>query len=199
MTRKLLLGSNNSHKRDEIRKVLAGLDISIVTPREAGVEKEPEENGTTFLENAVAKALYYAKESGLLTLADDSGLEVDALDGRPGVWSARYAGEDASDSDNLLKLLDELKDVPDNRRSARFQCVVAVADREGLLADAAGACSGFIIREPRGTSGFGYDPVFLYPPEGRTFAELSEGIKNRVSHRAAALQAIREKLVSLIG
>ncbi len=199
MTRKLLLGSNNQHKMEEIRKILAGLDIDIVTPKEVGVQDEPEETGDTFLENATTKALYYAGQSGLLTLADDSGLSVDALDGRPGVRSARYAGTNASDGDNVHKLLCELNDVPDSRRTARFQCVMVVANPDGVLAKASGACSGVIIRESRGTSGFGYDPVFLYPPEGKTFAEIASELKNRVSHRAMALLAIREKIEALLG
>jgi len=197
MTRKLLIGSNNVKKRAEIEKILHDCDFEVVTPQELAIAEEPEETGATFLENAEIKARFYALESGCLTLADDSGLSVDALGGAPGVRSARYAGEDATDEENCSKLLAALTAVADADRTARFQCAVVVADPDGVLATAHGHCEGLIMKERAGESGFGYDPLFLYPPEGITFAQLEPAIKNRVSHRGRALEKIRGFLEKL--
>jgi XTP/dITP diphosphohydrolase len=159
-----------------------------------------DESGDTFEENACIKALAYAQASGLLTLADDSGLEVDALDGAPGVHSARYAGPQAGDVDRYRKLLDALADVPEEQRSARFRCVVALAQPDGTVYTADGACEGKIGFAPRGEHGFGYDPVFIVEGSGgQTMAELSPDLKNRISHRARAVAAARAVLVDLLG
>jgi XTP/dITP diphosphohydrolase len=197
MTRKLLVGSNNLKKRKEIGKILHNCDFEIVTPQELAILEEPEESGATFMENAEIKALYYAGESGLLTLADDSGLSVDALGGAPGVRSSRYAAENATDDENCSKLLEALAAVADPDRTARFQCAVVVAEPGVVLARAQGRCEGLILRQRAGESGFGYDPLFLYPPEGITFAQLGPEIKNRVSHRGQALEKIHGFLEKL--
>jgi XTP/dITP diphosphohydrolase len=203
MTRKLLVGSNNIKKRNEIRRILGDLGFEILTPQEAAggadgnsaeLLTEPEETGETFIENATIKALHYAAASGMLTIADDSGLSVDALGGLPGVRSSRYAGENATDEENCAKLLEAMRDVPDAERTARFQCAVVVAGPEGVLAEALGTCRGIIMREKAGEGGFGYDPLFYYPPEERTFAQLAPEVKNRVSHRGDALRRIRRAL-----
>ncbi len=191
MTRKLLIGSNNVKKREEIGKILHDCDFEIVTPQELSIVEEPEETGATFMENAEIKARYYASESGFLTLADDSGLSVDALGGAPGVRSSRYAGEDATDDENCNKLLEELATVADPDRTARFQCAIVVVEPDAVLATALGKCEGHILRRRAGENGFGYDPLFLYPPKGITFAQLGPEIKNRVSHRGRALEKIR--------
>jgi XTP/dITP diphosphohydrolase len=153
-----------------------------------------EESGVTFEENARLKALSYSAHAGELTLADDSGLEVEALGGEPGVRSARYAGEGASDSQRVSYLLSRLEDIPWERRAARFRCVIAVATPAGQVEFSYGECRGFITLEPRGTGGFGYDPVFYLPEYGLTVAELPPEVKNRVSHRARAAAGVREAL-----
>jgi len=194
---KLLLGSNNRKKREEIATLLAGQNIQIVIPSEIGKFEEPIEDGITFEENAKIKAIYYSKATGLITLADDSGLIVDALGDLPGVHSARFAGEDATDSDNCAKLLAGLKGVPSQAKTARFVCTVVVADKEKILGISEGACEGLIIDEMRGDNGFGYDPMFYYSPEKKTFAELDSEVKNKVSHRAGALAGILHVLQKL--
>jgi len=148
----------------------------------------PEENGTTFLENALLKARYAAHVTGIATLADDSGLEVEALDGNPGVLSARFDGSDADDARNNLKLLRELTGVPPSRRLARFVCCLAYCSPAGECVTFDGQLSGFILEAPRGNAGFGYDPLFLVPEFGKTLAELPISIKNRISHRSNAYQ-----------
>lgn len=166
---------------------------------------EPEEDEPTFFGNARLKARYYSKQSGLWTLADDSGLEVDALSGAPGVHSARYAGLPSAagraviDAANNRKLILALAGVPAERRSARFRCALALADGERILAEAAGAIEGVIVDEPRGANGFGYDPHFFVPELGRTTAELSPTEKNAVSHRGRALAAMSATLAGLVG
>lgn len=167
--------------------------------------EEPDENGATFLENAVLKARYYSRASGLWTLADDSGLEVDALGNEPGVRSARFAeapqgaSRDQRDRANNRKLIECLLGVPPERRIARYRCVLALADGDRILATTEGTLEGRIIDEPRGSGGFGYDPHFLLPELGRTTAELSAEHKNRISHRGVALRALRKKLADLLG
>lgn len=192
---RVVLASSNPGKLRELTALLAPLGFELVLQSALGIETPPE-TGETFTDNALLKARYAARHAGLPALADDSGIEVDALGGRPGVHSARYAGEKATDQENLLKLLDELRDVPDEQRTARYQCVIAFVrsadDAESLIARA--SWEGRIIREPRGSRGFGYDPVFV--PEGLTLtaAELEPQEKNRLSHRGKALQ----QLVSLL-
>ena len=158
---------------------------------------EPEESGRTFEENALIKARAVSRYTGRTALADDSGLEVDALDGAPGVRSARYAGDHASDGENLRRLLYALERVDEAGRAARFRCVVAVVAPDGGAWTAEGVCEGGILKEPRGESGFGYDPVFVPAGYDKTFAELDAGVKNRISHRAMALRRIAKVLNDL--
>jgi len=188
---KLLVATNNPGKVREYEELLVGLPLEVTFPAQEGIALEVEEVGATFEENARLKASAYARASGLLTLADDSGLEVDALGGAPGVWSARYAGAGASDASRYQKLLEALADVPEGRRAARFRCVVALAWPDGTVRTAEGRCEGQIGWAPRGEHGFGYDPVFIVDGfGGLTMAELAPEVKNRISHRARAVQAL---------
>jgi XTP/dITP diphosphohydrolase len=185
MTR-LLLATTNRGKAAEYQSLLKGLDLELVTLDQVGISQEAPENYATFEENARSKAGFYAALSGLLTLADDSGLEVDALGGEPGVRSSRYAGDNATDADRVAFLLNKLKGIPCEKRSARFRCVIAVAERSGKMYTVEGECRGCIAMEPRGESGFGYDPVFYLPEYGKTIAEVAPEIKNEISHRGRA-------------
>ena len=188
---KLLIATRNPGKAREYRELLCSLPLQVISSDEAGLDLQVEETGQTFPENALLKARRYAEASGMLTLADDSGLEVDALGGAPGVWSARYAGPGAGDADRYQKLLNALAGVPDGRRTARFRCVVALAWPDGAIRTAEGRCEGQIGWAPRGEHGFGYDPVFIVDGlGGQTMAELPPEIKNRISHRARAVQAM---------
>jgi len=188
---KLLVATNNPGKVREFEELLVGLPFEVTFPAREGIALEVEESGATFEDNARLKALAFARASGLPTLADDSGLEVDALGGAPGVWSARYAGPGAGDADRYQKLLNALAAVPDVRRTARFRCVVALAWPDGAVRTAEGRCEGQIGWAPRGEHGFGYDPVFIVDGfGGQTMAELPPEIKNRISHRARAVQAM---------
>ena len=198
---KLLVGTNNPGKVREYEELLADLPetLEVTFLTREGLTLEVEESGETFEENARIKALAYAQASGLISLADDSGLEVDALGGAPGVHSARYAGPAISDADRYRKLLDALADVPAGQRSARFRCVVALALPDGTVHTADGFCEGEIGFAPRGEHGFGYDPVFVAKGHGgRTMAELTPDVKNEISHRARALLAIQPVLRALI-
>lgn len=183
---KLLLATTNRGKAAEYHILLKGLDFEMVTPDKVGIQQEAEENYLTFAENARAKAVFYADLSGLLTLADDSGLEVEALGGEPGVRSSRYAGNNATDEDRVNFLLSKLKDVPYEKRQAKFTCVIAIAEPGGRVYLAEGECQGMIALEPRGDNGFGYDPIFYLPQYGKTLAELSPELKNQISHRGQA-------------
>lgn len=194
----LLIATHNPGKVREYRALLADLPLKVVHLDEAGITFDVEENGTTFAENARLKARAYAAASGLLTWADDSGLEVDALDGAPGVYSARYAGPDATDEDRYRKLLRELDARPDAPRSARFHCVVALVSPAGAEYTVDGTCEGEIIDTPRGTHGFGYDPVFFLPGMEMTMAELAPHEKNRISHRGRAAAAAKSILAELL-
>jgi XTP/dITP diphosphohydrolase len=201
---KLLIATNNPGKvreYEEMLQDLPGIEITFPAQEELGLEVE--ESGGTFEENARLKAMAYTRASGLPTLADDSGLQVDALDGAPGVRSARYAGPGASDANRYRKLLAELAGVPAGRRSARFRCVVALALPRGTVHTAEGTCEGQIGLAPRGEFGFGYDPIFIVDGQGgRTMAELEPEVKNRISHRARAIQAMLpdlKRLLSLSG
>jgi len=196
---KLLIATHNPGKVLEYEELLADLDLEITFPAREGLDLDVVESGKTFEENARLKALAYARASGLLTLADDSGLEVDALGGAPGVRSARYAGPQASDADRYRQLLAALADVPAGQRAARFRCVVALAQPDGALLTADGECEGEIGFEPRGEHGFGYDPVFVVQGYGgQTMAELAPDVKNRISHRARAVLAARPLLQKLL-
>ncbi len=185
MKMKVLLASNNGHKIKEIKEILGDF-FDVVSLREAGVESDPEETGDTFEENARIKAVAGMKASGMPCIADDSGLEVFALDGLPGVMSARYAGGHGDDSANNEKLLRELENTSD--RSARYVCVICMAFPNGHEIVARGECRGTILKEARGEGGFGYDPLFFFPQFGKTFAEITAEEKNEVSHRKAALR-----------
>ena len=193
---RLLLATNNQGKVREYRSLLRGIPYQIVTLADAGITTDVAETGSTFEANARLKATVLAAESRLLTLADDSGLEVDALGGEPGVLSARYAGENASDSDRLNYLLNKLKGVPERERTARFRCVIAIASPDSRVEVCSGACRGIIATAPRGYNGFGYDPVFCVPELGKTIAELPPEEKNRISHRARAAEKARELLLA---
>ena len=191
---RLLLATNNAGKVAEYRQLLDGCGWELVTPADIGLHLQVEESGQTYGENATMKAVHFAQASGLLTLADDSGLEVDALNGRPGVMSARYAGPDRTDGERVDALLAELSDVPDEQRSARFRCVIAIADPAGRVELVEGAVEGRIAHAPRGDNGFGYDPVFLLPERGLTAAELPSDEKNAISHRGVAARKARAVL-----
>jgi len=193
----LLLASQNVGKLGEMRLLVEGLPYRVVGPREIGILDSPEETGTSFLENATLKALHYARRSGLLTVADDSGLSVEALEGGPGLFSSRFGGEQASDLERNFLLLEKLKGVPRERRGARFTSAVAVAMGERLLFQAQESVEGLIAEEMRGTNGFGYDPLFFYPPFGRTFGEVPRAEKDHVSHRGKSFARLREFLSRL--
>jgi len=191
---KLLLATGNPGKVREYRTLLSGISFELVTLQEAGINIVVEETGCTFEENARLKAVTLAKQSHLITLADDSGLEVDALGGEPGVMSARYAGENASDTDRVNFLLEKMTGIPWDKRTARFKCVIAIATPAGDVALCNGECHGFISFEPKGDNGFGYDPLFYFPELGKTIAELTTEGKDRISHRARASMKVPEIL-----
>jgi XTP/dITP diphosphohydrolase len=195
--RKLLLATTNKGKAREYQALFKGIPFEIVTLSDAGIITEVDETGNSFEENAALKATTLAKESGLLTLADDSGLEVDALGGEPGSLSHRYAGEGASDAERISYLLSKLKDVPEKERTAQFRCVIAIATPQGKVTLCSGICRGVITTALKGNQGFGYDPVFYLPELGKTMAELTLEEKNRVSHRARAAEKARERLEGL--
>jgi XTP/dITP diphosphohydrolase len=202
---KVVVATRNKGKLREIIPLLAGapllahLELELRTIDELAPEAELREDGVTFVENALAKARQAARATGLPAIADDSGLEVDALDGAPGVYSARYAGPGADDDSNNAKLLDALRGVPPARRTARFRCVAVFVDpTRGLELTCDGACEGEVLEAPRGQEGFGYDPLFLVPTAGRTMAELPLEQKNRLSHRSAAFRALADALGSAL-
>jgi XTP/dITP diphosphohydrolase len=189
--RRLLVATHNKGKVAEYADILGDLAIEWLTLDAAGVANDVAETGATFRDNAVLKAVAYARQTGLLTLADDSGLEVDELDGEPGVYTARYGGPGLSAADRYRLLLRNLGDTPPERRTARFRCVVALAGPDGeLLGTADGVCEGIISTAPAGEGGFGYDPVFYLPERGLTMAQLDAAEKHRISHRGRAAAAI---------
>lgn len=189
---KIVLATNNSHKVSEFKSCFAahGMDVELVTIRETGFSGEIIENADTFEGNAYIKAKTLCDYTGLIAIADDSGLSVDCLDGAPGVYSARYAGEEADDEANNTKLLTELRKHPDEKHTARFVCVICVCRPDGRTLYVSGESVGEIIDEYRGDGRFGYDPIFYYPPLDKTFAEMSENEKNAVSHRGAAIEKL---------
>lgn len=200
---RILLASSNKGKIVEIQAVLADLPLELILPEEIGLRLEVAETGSSYAENAALKARAYQQASGMIALADDSGLEVEALNGAPGLHSARFSPKPgARDADRRAYLLEKLRGVPVPPGSpgwpARFRCVVAIADLQGEVHIAEGSCPGFIITEERGVHGFGYDPLFYIPKYGGTMAELGPEIKNRISHRARALQAARPILEKLL-
>ncbi len=193
--KKLVVASSNPGKLRELSQLFDGLDYQLYPQSEFGVVEVPE-TGTTFVENAIIKARNAAQQTGLAAIADDSGIEVDALDGEPGVYSARFAGADASDETNNALLVQKLRGVPEQQRSARYRAVIVymrnAADPSPLICE--GSWEGSIILEPRGTGGFGYDPYFYLAAQGCTSAELSAELKNQLSHRGQALRELLEKL-----
>jgi len=191
---KLLLATFNRGKIKEYRLLLDDLGYEITTLAQEGITKVITESQNSYEQNARLKAIAYAKSSHLLTLADDSGLEVDALNGEPGVRSARFAGEAATDADRVSFLLARLDNVPWEKRTARFKCLVAIATPAGQCHTCCGECPGIIALEPKGRNGFGYDPIFFLPKQGKTMAQLSLKLKNQISHRARASQKARQVL-----
>lgn len=196
MLKRVIIATNNAHKVTEIRDTFASLGWECLSLKEAGVDSDPEETGKTFLENARIKARAAHELSGCAVLADDSGLIVDALDGAPGVYSSRYAGEDGDDAANNALLLKNLEDIHDTDRSAHFSCVLVFIDEDGTESVAEGRVDGLIGFEEEGSEGFGYDPLFLPDDFGnkKTFAQLGLTEKQKVSHRARALAALLEQL-----
>lgn len=191
--RRLLIATGNPGKLKEYREIFKELPLTVTSPPEEGISLFVEECGRSYTENAILKAKAYARASGLLTLADDSGLEVEALGGAPGIFSSRYGGK-ASDEDRYRLLLDRMKDIPQEKRQARFVCFAALATPQGEVEIAEGSCPGVIAFAPRGKHGFGYDPVFYLPEQGCTMAELEPEAKNRISHRARAAFKIKKVL-----
>jgi XTP/dITP diphosphohydrolase len=196
---KLLVATTNRGKIREYRSLLNGLPFQLVTPDELGINIEVEENRPSYEENASTKAKAYARAGRLITLADDSGLEVDVLGGEPGIRSARAAGEAATDKDRIEHLLARLEGVPLEKRTARFECVIAIAVTEEITELCHGECRGFIALEPGGKYGFGYDPVFYLPEFDKTMAELPLEIKNRISHRGQAAREAYRVLEKIAG
>jgi XTP/dITP diphosphohydrolase len=194
---KILVATHNPGKLKELTVLLAGFPAEFVLLDDIGIHDEIEETGSTFEENARLKASGYAQRSGLLTLADDSGLEVDALGGEPGVFSARYGGAGKTDEDRNQLVLEKMRDVPQDKRAARFRCVIAVAGPGKELFTVDGVVEGGIAYEPRGEHGFGYDPIFWMAEYGATLGELGPEIKNQVSHRGRAVRAARAHLEAL--
>ena len=192
---KVVLASKNKHKLEEISKITEKFGIDLVLQSELGIDLDVEETGTTFEENSFIKAEAVMKATGLPALADDSGIAVDALNGEPGIYSARYGFDDTLDDwGRLLLLLKNAEHVPDGQRQAQFVCVITLVTPEGQTIQARGEIHGELLREARGENGFGYDPIFFYPPFGKTTAELSPEEKNSVSHRGNALKLFYEKM-----
>lgn len=187
----LLVATSNEHKVNEYRQLLADIPYMLQSLKERQVDMEVGETGITFAENAELKARVYARASGLLALADDSGLEIDALNGEPGIYSARFAGKETPYSERFGLIFERLKGVAPEGRTARFRCAIAIAEPAGFVQTVEGVVEGRITDEPRGTAGFGYDPIFFVPELNKTFAEVTPEVKNRLSHRgrAAALAA----------
>jgi XTP/dITP diphosphohydrolase len=193
-----VLATRNSGKVAEFTELLTVSGLTLISLREFPDAPDVEEQGATYVENARTKALAAACHTGHPALGDDSGLEVDALGGRPGVLSARFAGEPGDSRRNVALLLEQLRDVPTASRTARFRCVLVVARPEGTTLEVEGSCEGIIALSPAGEAGFGYDPVFYVPRLGRTFAEISSAEKHRLSHRGRACAALRPRLLSFV-
>jgi XTP/dITP diphosphohydrolase len=189
--RALLLATTNRHKLEEYRAIFADLPLKLLSLNDVRLGMDVEETGTTFRENAELKALAYARASGLLSLADDSGLEIDALGGAPGVYSARFAGVDTPYEERFRIILEKLQGLPVEQCSARFHCVITVAEPSGYYRSVDGVIEGVIADAPRGGNGFGYDPIFLVPELGKTTAELTPEQKNQISHRGRAARRAR--------
>ena len=193
---KVVLASKNKHKLVEISKITEKFGIELILQSELGIDMDVEENGSTFEENSYIKAKAVMEATGLPALADDSGIAVDALNGEPGIYSARYGFDDSLDDwGRLLLLLKNTENVPDGSRQAQFVCVITLVMPDGKTIQARGKAHGELLRAPIGEGGFGYDPIFYYPPLGKAFAQLSAEEKNRVSHRAVALELFNEKQI----
>lgn len=192
--RVLLVASNNEHKVEEFRRILQPLGLRVASPVECGLRVDVHEIGSSFAENALLKARAFSSASGMPAVADDSGLAVDALNGEPGVYSARFGGPGLDDEGRYRLLLDRLSGVPESDRSARFITAITLSTPCGETLAVAGTVDGVIASEPRGRLGFGYDPVFYYPPSGKTFGEMTGAEKDAVSHRARALRALAATL-----
>lgn len=191
---KLIFATGNENKMKEIRQIMSDMDVEIISMKQAGISADITEDGTTFEENAIIKAKAIAQLTKEIVLADDSGLEIDYINKEPGIYSARYMGEDTSYHIKNQNLIDRLKDAEDEERSARFVCAIAAAFPDGEVLTTIGTIEGRIAYEEKGENGFGYDPIFYVPEFGCTTAELSEEDKNKVSHRGNALRAMKEKL-----
>lgn len=193
--RSLLLATTNPHKIEEFRAIFTDLPFQLLSLSDVSLaDMDVEETGTTFQQNAELKALAYAKASHMLALADDSGIEIDALDGTPGVYSARFLGVDTSYEERFRVILERLHGLADRQRTARYRCVICIAEPSGYARSVDGTLEGIIADAPRGTGGFGYDPIFLVPEFGKTAAELPPEVKNRISHRGRAAQHARPLL-----
>jgi XTP/dITP diphosphohydrolase len=190
----IVIGTHNKNKKEEIRKILNGMSLPLLDLEDFGDAPDIIEDGITFEENAAKKALQLAGFCNMCVMADDSGLEIDALDKRPGVLSSRYCGEATGYEEKCLKLFEELKGVPFDKRTARFRCAIALAEPEKLHFVVEASCEGLINTEPLGRNGFGYDPIFYVPEYKQTMAELESDVKNRISHRALALKLFKERL-----
>ncbi|MFA6600915.1 MAG: RdgB/HAM1 family non-canonical purine NTP pyrophosphatase [Candidatus Omnitrophota bacterium] len=195
---KLLLATTNQKKLAELRTLIAGLGLDVICLADLPSHEEVPETGHTFAENASLKAAGYARQAGLLTLADDSGLCCDALNGEPGVYSARFSGPDKDDHANNLKILELLEAVSDERRGAHFTSAVALAGPDQLIGVVEGHVHGMISREILGDGGFGYDPLFFYPPYGKTFGQVPADLKHKISHRAVALEKAKQLLTAYL-
>lgn len=192
---KVVLASKNKHKLEEISKITEKFDMELVLESELGVDIDVEETGSTFEENSYLKAEAVMKATGLPALADDSGIAVDALNGEPGIYSARYGFDESLDDRGRLNLLlKNTENVPDDKRQVKFVCVITLVTPQGQTIQARGEVHGMLLRAPAGENGFGYDPIFYYPPFGKSLAQVSPEEKNRVSHRANALKVFYEKL-----
>jgi XTP/dITP diphosphohydrolase len=194
----IVIGTHNKNKKEEIRKILKGISLPLLDLEDFDNLPDVIEDGVTFEENAAKKALQLARYCKMCVMADDSGLEIDALDKRPGVFSSRYCGEDTGYEAKCSKLFEELEGIPFEKRTARFRCALAIAEPEKLLFVVEASCEGLINTEPRGKNGFGYDPIFYIPEYKQTMAELSPDVKNRISHRALALELFKERLKKFV-
>ena len=195
--KRIVLATKNKGKIKEMRELLALMNIEVLSLADFSPVDDAEENGATFAENAMLKARYYFAHTGTLCLADDSGLEVDALGGRPGVYSARYSGEDATDAANNAKVLREMEGIEKDKRTARFRCAMALVG-EGIELTTDGTCEGTLLTEERGQGGFGYDPIFYVPKFDRTLAEMASEEKNSISHRGAAVRKMADLIAEMM-
>lgn len=198
MTKRVIIATKNRGKAKEFQHMFAPYGYEVQTLLDLPHIEDVEETGVTFEENAILKAETVAGELGALVIADDSGLAIDALEGRPGVYSARYAGEEKSDEANMAKVLGELESVEESDRTARFYCVLAIAGPDMKAKTVTGSCEGMILREKRGTNGFGYDPIFFVPSLGKTMAELTQDEKSQISHRGHALEKLGNMISDLV-